>query len=478
MSSKFKFLDENISYKPSKDFERFFLQIEAEIKALPSFKRWHSRYSDHLRVIILNLIYCYQSGEDVDVAYFRGKYKYQKPKRYSKLALRYDSIVKIADALLDDLGYIQGKKGYYNRIKKSGEISRMKFTPSLIVIYNKYMGKKRLTIREEVVETIILRDINKEFVDYKDDATITELRKKLKIINYQYKDNFIGLYITDEMFEELCLDVKDKGYGQYKTTDFSRNTLVRVFNNSSFCEGGRFYRGWWQSIPSVYRKHIRINDETTCELDFSGMHINMIYASEGLPLPKGDVYELDDVPVEARPVLKGILQIILNAPSEQKARQAIYKKFPKKEHPNVFVTPKITHKSLIDGLREKHKLVGKYFCSGEGVKLQYRDSQIAEEVLLTLARKGVVALPVHDSFIVAKNHKKDLLEAMDAALILLLGASFGIKANETAYEQGRKLLMEEVMPEDMPKSERHFEMDWIAEPHNHYALARDSWFRG
>jgi hypothetical protein len=42
--------------------------------------------------------------------------------------------------------------------------------------------------------------------------------------------------------------------------DLSKRTLTRMFTNGSFEEGGRFYRGWWQNVPSEYRKFITIDE--------------------------------------------------------------------------------------------------------------------------------------------------------------------------------------------------------------------------
>ena len=32
--------------------------------------------------------------------------------------------------------------------------------------------------------------------------------------------------------------------------DLTRRTLVRIFAEGQFDKGGRFYRGWWQNVPS------------------------------------------------------------------------------------------------------------------------------------------------------------------------------------------------------------------------------------
>src|SRR5690606_24912798 len=67
------------------------------------------------------------------------------------------------------------------------------------------------------------------------------------------------------------------------------------------------------------------------------------------------------------------------------------------------------------------------------------DSNAAEFVLLHLAKKGITALPTHDSFLVKVRHKDELLLAMDAALVSIgaAGAAKGI-AFKAAYADGTK----------------------------------------
>ena len=47
--------------------------------------------------------------------------------------------------------------------------------------------------------------------------------------------------------------------------------------------------------------------------------------------------------------------------------------------------------------------------------VQYADSQIAERVMLTLAKQEIVSLPVHNSFVVQARHETVLVEAMQEA---------------------------------------------------------------
>ena len=62
------------------------------------------------------------------------------------------------------------------------------------------------------------------------------------------------------------------------------------FNNESFEDGGRFYGGWWQSIPSEYRKYISLNGDLTIEMDYSSIHIHLLYAELQSHCPHKDHY--------------------------------------------------------------------------------------------------------------------------------------------------------------------------------------------
>ena len=82
------------------------------------------------------------------------------------------------------------------------------------------------------------------------------------------------------------------------------------------------------------------------------------------------------------------------------------------------------------------------FGSGIGLRLQCKDSQLAETVMLQFASKGYACLPVHDSFIVHHGLQDDLAETMQAAF----EAEFGAKG-KVSFELGE---VEPVEPSSEP----------------------------
>ena len=64
---------------------------------------------------------------------------------------------------------------------------------------------------------------------------------------------------------------------------------------------------------------------------------------------------------------------------------------------------------------EAHKPIQHLFFIGLGNKLQFKDSCIAESVMLQFADQNQVALPIHDSFIMRQGCAGDLEESMRRA---------------------------------------------------------------
>jgi hypothetical protein len=476
-------MDWNLSFRDKSKIDSVCEYLMKDLKTIMESKRSHLRHTEHLGQILINLLKCHSIDPDMCVAYHRNSARYNNQKRYNSIEISYASTIKIVDALIS-LGYIEYKKGRYNRDKGEGKISRMRATPKLIdlLTFNYKMDTSEICLCNDE-ETIILKDESKLIINYTDQKQTREMRKKLKIINDNIAGTYIGLCVPDNTLAEINRELRlkqDENDEDFRSViDLTKSRLRRIFNNGSFEEGGRLYNGWWQSVPSKYRRYIRIDNIETVEVDYSGYHINLLYAMEGLPLPTEDVYSLNGIPEESRNMLKVVLQILLNAGTEQKALRKIKEEFPRKKHPGVFTNENITHESIIRAFKQKHEAISKYFGSGYGVELQFIDSQIAEEILLALAEKGIVALPIHDSFIVQKEHKKALEDIMEEVVFKRYKKVFKLKIDDSAFKAARKFLLREISPEDVPETleayERKFESKWEPPECTRYSLLRDSW---
>ena len=186
---------------------------------------------------------------------------------------------------------------------------------------------------------------------------------------------------------------------------------IRIFNNSDFKQGGRFYFHWSQMIKSGLRKNITIDGKSTIELDYSCLHLSMLYGLEGMIPPAGDLYALPGIDSHFRPIIKKAVNIAINAKNETSATQAIREEITEFNEKTGLILPR--PKVILEAIKEAHKPVQKYFCSGYGVRLQYLDSSMAEQIMLSLAKDDICCLCIHDSFIVATENRSKLYQLMN-----------------------------------------------------------------
>ncbi|MBZ9808315.1 hypothetical protein [Mesorhizobium sp. ESP-6-2] len=246
------------------------------------------------------------------------------------------------------------------------------------------------------------------FADFEPTPETDQMESRLRRYNsFLQAQARINLFLTDDEIDELG---KRKEQDQDELGSFqsdsrlidlpSANRLYRIFNDGSFDHGGRFYGGWWQNVPKEYRRFITINGMPTVEVDFSSMQLAMLYAKVGEQL-EGDAYAIDGLPSELRPLVKATTLAIINAPGRIRA-------------PSKSALPEgISWKDLQQAILEKHRPIAEYFRSGEGIRLQRLDSDIAEDVILGMMERGIPVLPIHDSFIVPEG----LADEMSATML-------------------------------------------------------------
>jgi len=206
----------------------------------------------------------------------------------------------------------------------------------------------------------------------------------------------------------------------------------RVFNNSSFKNGGRFYGASHLDIPSHMRGFIRINGEPVVELDYDALHIVMLYHLRGLDINLAqDPYEIIVGP-EDRSIKKIALLTAINAPTEAKAIKGIRKALVDDGITGDILTDKAL-RSLIARAKLAHPDISDDVASGKGIELQNLDSRIADAILTNLMAENIPALPVHDSFIVPQKYEDLLRQQMLEEYEKILGFKPGVSKKEKRY---------------------------------------------
>lgn len=183
--------------------------------------------------------------------------------------------------------------------------------------------------------------------------------------------------------------------------------------------GGRLYDGEGvQRIPKADRRPdqgnsaVTMDGEDTAEPDFPAHHVRMLYAKAGAPCPDPESLHsypgLDHLPKGAR---KGAVFGLINAPSKRAAIQSLAD-YPGRKSPGL---PYGDAAALVDAVEARHAPIAGAFGRGEGLRLQLEDSAIALTVLKDLAREGIPAWPIHDSFLCKKRHAGRVRQAMAEA---------------------------------------------------------------
>jgi hypothetical protein len=325
------------------------------------------------------------------ISYSRRPAFYTESQRYFRPTYSYRSVIPAVDQLGTE-GLIEHEKVPPGH---RGFQSRFRAAPDLL----KEMSA--VQVQYKPLELIVLRDTDGNPVDYQDNRETRAMRKRLTELNEALLSQNIA--IASKIIREG--DRLDNG-GR------AQAQLHRVFHRGDFANGGRFYGGHWQNVPAEGgRDQITINGEPTTEVDYRGLHIQLLYQEAGKEMP-ADPYDF-----AARKHAKLALLIAINARSHSSAVRALADALRLE---GGIGDPYATAQKLIRAAKARHPDIAWALASDAGVRLMRQDSELAERIMFETVRAiGIVPLAVHDSFIVPASQKGRLMETMEAALSLV-----------------------------------------------------------
>lgn len=335
-----------------------------------------------------------------------------RAKDYSKGLFSYRAARRIFDGLIKNK-YIIYKYGS----ESSRKVTRIYPSKKLVILF-KRLGHLWRKYDVGDAETVIIREKTKDgkrvTVTTPNNNKAKTIRNNLRFINEELSKHCLALDIDDEAYlflekhlkKQTRKNVKENFWNE-KTPyaiNYSRFKLVRIFSDKSLSLHGRFYGGWWQSLSEKFRQHITIDGRQTLEIDYSTLALRMIYALENKTLnDTKDPFELGINPnKEQRKLIKKFTYALIN---DTKGNYRLPKNSYKKLN--------LTHNELVNLIKQHHPPIVKYLKSKIGLKLMYLDSVIAEDIILSLIKKGIVVLPIHDSFIVARKFVGELAKQMN-----------------------------------------------------------------
>lgn len=367
-----------------------------------------SLYKKHLTVVLTNLLRCKNKEP---LYYSRNKVKgFTKEKRYNPKQLTVNILIKVID-ILEQRGLL------VNTIGKSAKKKENR-VPSFIQPTDLFLDTfGNLDVLSESVEEnylneeecFLLRDDHKSLINYRDNYYTRTGRAVI-----------VGLNAINRSFEYR------KGNGEIIT-----NHYCRIFNNT-FDYGGRFYRAMILTLKNKHHKErlqVTCNKEPMVEIDYCNLHILLLTIMEGYQYkPEIDLYNkcIPDgwVNSNTRSVVKVATNIMLNARTSQGAAKAIQSLLEEylEESPDDFPEGCTKAGIIMQWIRKGHPKLKKYFCclDSTGLMLMKMDSDMAHHVIHCFVSQEKPILPVHDSFLVRKSDKNDLIEAMGEAIKIVM----------------------------------------------------------
>lgn len=203
-------------------------------------------------------------------------------------------------------------------------------------------------------------------------------------------------------------DAEDRRVKRRYAGDLTATSIYRAFKGD-WQSGGRFYGGWWMSFPKALRGHITINGENVVELDYTTLHPSLLYRRLQLDLDFDPYLVRPWLGEEMRKLGKRTFNRLLNRSEMDPTKRVAMRAAP---GDITVLPPKISFRSYFAQFLHQVRDIEHLFGTGEGLRLQYEDSNLALSVMKELEASGIVVLPVHDSFIVAEQYEEDLRLAM------------------------------------------------------------------
>ncbi len=367
-----------------------------------SFQGRASNVRKHLKFILQHLVRVENYATDYATSYSRNNNAYRDGIA-NPLRLKVRSLKSVIDRLAE-LGLVECHMGF-NDVVTRARLSRVLATQAMRLLMDEH---ELLSIRSTQLlphDGVILKNVQKQAVWYEE----TQETRRMKADLSEYNE-FIGQQQVEIFNPEV-----DRPYFLDAVKSF------RIFNNSSFFKGGRFYGPWWETCPKADRRRITINGEQLVELDYKANHVFLLYHLTATEMPesiRSDPYRWNEtIP---RDVAKKVFMLAVNCHSETEAWRSLFQYYSSltgniRERWEPYSRCLHYYRMAVGALVRAHPNLQGHIHQGRGLGLQFMDSQIAERILLSMTRQSLPTLGIHDSFLIQTRYEAALQEAMEEA---------------------------------------------------------------
>jgi len=390
----------------------FQIDTQQTVKRGPKSK---ASKKSHLKTLLLDLYVCWLNDPQMYLAVHMSKSGWKANSRYNALHLSSQMIVIIKR--LVELDFLEFHTGY------EGRLSRVRAHERLQILFKVITIPLTAVVFHHTQEVLELRgdadtgtSSAKPKLEYCDTEQIKKMRRVLEEYNALLNRSHIDVCSLEEPYLDRVITKGIRAGDTIRVHIDHRNTFVkRVFNNSSWELGGRFYGGWWQQIDKDLRTDIMINDTPTLEIDYKSMHVTLLMAAIGQK-SNFDPYTLSKTvfpkrnDFDQRSAVKQLVLMAINA-NDRKTAFAAFRNDQSAGHSFKSLT-NLELAQLLEAFIKQYPRLEMFLCSGKGLELMYIDSCIAENVIEHFTELKVPILCMHDSFIVPYDYGMELRAIM------------------------------------------------------------------
>lgn len=191
--------------------------------------------------------------------------------------------------------------------------------------------------------------------------------------------------------------------------DANDRRMRRIYNNGVFDAGGRLYGGCWQPLKKSQRRiGLLIDGLPVVTLDYGQSAARIAYGLAGIDPMFTDAYIIPGLTdrltgADPRAGVKTVFNAMLHAKEP-------LMRLPKGTRS--LLGEGITVHEVVARIKTFHAPITNAFCTGKGMHICYRESEILFAVLEELMAKGITALPIHDAVVVRYDHEDMVRDIM------------------------------------------------------------------
>lgn len=371
------------------------MDIEIDKYVSNKTKRWKVKSKLVINIIVMNLLACSKRKHRL----FYSRQKNKKAKTiYNKRGVSNYDIMKAIDEL-EALGYLVNHvapRQYDVEEKMSSWIE-----PTAMFV-SEFITDTELLIKADNAfiaawMPVIMKDEDKNPVDFRADENTWAISKVINRLNDVNNDHV---------------------FVDHEGVEFT-NLYSRIFNNSNFEQGGRFFKAAVLNIENKQSKNrlrILIDNCPVVEVDYTSLHLFIMAEKLGIANSLGDdpyalVKDID------RNVVKLAVNTMFNCTSRTQAVKSLnedLRKLQYKKHSGATVVSAVLN--AFPDFKDE-------FCNPKcsGLTLQNLDSWMTHYVANVMSTLNKPFLPVHDSGIVKVEDKDLLISLMCDAYKNVLG---------------------------------------------------------